>query len=557
MKKIVNYRLDDFQYPDQVKYYSREVLENVKHMFREETVPNQPFFGVVTSQELFDNILQQLANCFDPELEVFRQKIQQKWINRQGGQAAQSDVEAKLIPYYTNVDSAQQDVVRMSEYSHRFVLLVKAYAPELGIYNVFLPGEVNPIMTNSRALFLTYKGDHKSSRGIDGTGDRRSYGSRIFAIRAAKADPLHLAGAIANFRYKDSKLRIVYNDAFSNYFREAMYLHFILHSIAQLPFVDTYSDEVKASNIASCRAKCAYYADFEGMDFHMMEESDHQMIDDFNEIYSFSDSTLQELHLFIHNLARQEVICGNTLYQGPTAKKSGLYPTHDPENWINATILVGAIDDFWLEEFGCKPTYTFQPRTLKKNQVYFSTNGDDNYVLFGDRLSEDQFHRLIAHHVRVAGYYNQIIEPTKVGFSYDRVEYCKRIFALRPGQRGYINDLDHNGKSYPVSKYSVEKAVNALFHPENIPNFPDKSGLVIWFCSIMDCAYGTKGWKLAVNLIVRSNLELFVNSENLVIDDETRAVLNEDYWFRACNIDWELPKSKTYQLILKIISKLS
>jgi hypothetical protein len=463
-------------------------------------------------------------------------KTLQKWICPQGG-TFDFDTLTKNINEY---------------YKTRHVLpelmdLTIAVSTQWFLNNAPLPKLHDPLTYgkgNATKIYNFFRGTHRSNGGIVWDTDRRAPGGAAKAVAWAMYAPTCYDKVIAGMRYKDSKYRNIFMDSFSNYFREAMMYHEFFEWWESLP-IDTHeSNLLVARQIVLCAPKSAYAGDYQGMDFHFNLESALRVVDFYCNIFHATPEQRSMVRMSTEELFYAPLLTADELICGLHNLFSGIYPTHDFECPENFMILLNA-----ALEAGYK--VVLNPRKLRKHEVFIKVNGDDSIVLFADNLSEEEFLRFGHLHAKYAHAFGQVLETSKLDYGHDFISFCKNTFALRRNVTGFKKVIV-DGVETPVPLYPCAKAVNALYHPESIPHFPQKSDLVIWFCSIMDNSFGTRQWKGTVLAIADMNPDLFGDLPT-DISPELRAEMNRDWWFENY-ADFELPKSPTYQLLKQRLS---
>lgn len=501
-----------------------------------ECKPNQPFYGIIISDKYLSGIIKVAsANISAAEEPLFR-KTRDKWFVEQGGSFSYEQVTANLPEYYAErtVDEEGMNVVLSN---------ITTYY--LNIARIYLPcDDGKRVIAEPRRLYNCYTGDHKSNGGITYNGDRRSKEARIKGVKYAISEPLNYDKVGCGLRYKDSKYRNIFNDSFANYFREASVFKNMFDWWATQPFNHTYSDIECAQIIASLRAKSCYCGDYKMMDGHYSLPAFQATVETMGSLSGYNSSELSWVSMHSEEIFYTDLVVGDRLFLGKHNLYSGIYPTHDSESFQNFSILA-----YTAMSLGFRVKERIGK--LKADEVFILVCGDDSAVFFGRKLSQDEVSQFSKLHAKTSSWFGQEMELTKTDYSDEVCTFCKKTFALAPSVKSYkIIQIDNIG--VPVPKYPALKCVNALYHPEHIPHFSARESLIVWFCSIMDCSYGTTQWKGTVIAIAQQNPTLFGNiSPDLAIPEEDWIELSGDYWFREY-AQFELPNSPTFKLLCSL-----
>jgi hypothetical protein len=313
-----------------------------------------------------------------------------------------------------------------------------------------------------------------------------------------------------------------------------------------LPYnTKTHPYEIQ-TEILQFSGKSAYTSDLKGMDMHDSLDSILPYVDEWTKYTKETNTSL--IRESLTKAFNNPLILADEVWTGLHNLFSGIFPTHNIECIQNFSMAYNS-----LIENGFT-VVTSARRKLKKNECFIKVDGDDMYVLLGRSLSKDELTKLIKTHVRIAYQHGQIIEESKSEYNQSHFEFCKNQFSLSWNVKGFKRGTDHNGSDTLIPIYNTMKALNSIYHPESIPKFPKKSDLIIWFCGIMDNAYGCSQWATGVNFVVTHNRELFLPLQgiDLQISEELKTELSKDWWFRNY-ASLDLPNSPTYLLIKKII----
>lgn len=505
--------------------YDEDAIQTTLVRFGTENVPNPPFLGVITSEKDFKKFLKIAFSCSNRHEAILDEKCKKKWITPQGGSF-----------------SKEQLLVNMENYTHPTVALKRIKRTLRGDVMMQL-ASIRPhypissfVCENPRELFGMYKGSHRSTGGITYQGDRRK--NVTVAIKKAMENPIAFDGVIAGMRYKDSKYRNIFMDSDANYFREARVLRKLFKAWEDLPFDHHYSNDVLAKKIVRFNAQYSFAADCEGMDFHFNWESFETSLDLICDIANCSCEQRNYIKWVCEELMWLDVYASGTVYVGEKSLLSGLFPTHHIEGILTFAVNVSVFTSAGY-------TLCLAERKLRKNEFTVLVCGDDSGVLAGSAPTEDVKARI----VEVWRQLGQVVNYEKVEESTESLTFCKRTFALRYGIKGFTC---YEGTNIPISKYPVGKCVNALFQPENLPQFSSKRLLILWFATIMDNAIGNTTYKSVVISIVKSNLDLFKQVCDITDADrvEYDTWLSQDWYIR----EFGIPTSHTLQLIVDTVS---
>jgi len=512
------------------------IVDAYKAKYADKNVPNQPFNGVIPSEKAFKTLLKVASSAVNEPEMILHNKTMEKWITQQGGTFSKDQLLKNIDEeYYGNTPEFEVELPDDFE-----AIIHRAFKEA----RIVFPNFTDWILTNSIELYHCYKGDHRSSPGITGRGDRRDKMNIVAAISQAVDAILQLDPAFAGMRFKDGKYRNIFVDSFANYFRGCIILRKLFEWIGSTPCSVHYSDMELAELIVTCRAKAAYAADYKGMDMHFNLSTFKRTLRICADLMNIPGDQLNEMLMYADELFYQHLITPEEVYVGLHNLFSGIYPTHDMEGYMNMFTLI-----YTFTKLGYK--FVTPGKPLKKDEFTVIVCGDDSIVLLGSEL-QDNAEEASKLHANVSAAWGQIMELSKVEYNTQWITFCKKTFALRRDVKGFKRDGD---AQIPVFKYSVAKCLNALRHPEDIPNFPEKKDLIIWFCSIMDCARGCTSYKATVLATIQQNPELFtkvVEIDN--ISDDMLAKLNADWWFRNY-AKFDLPNSETFALIKAYFTK--
>jgi len=528
-KKICNYTLSDLDFP-----WCENTMRKYKQRYAGVDAPNDNCYQVITSDKNYSK-LSKIALLHDiPSEHILNDKAVNKWNKPQGGTFSQANLENGVESYYdskyTMPDSPlDEELVDEAIYEVYKTFSSYGYLGELPY----------TIEKNSRVIWNVYKADHRSAAGFIADEDRRSISVRKEAIKDIE-NYLQLHPVIGGMRRKDAKDRNIFNDDISNYFKEVKMFESWFRWWRRLPYDMHVSDYRLARNIAICNAKSAYAGDYASMDKHYGVHAFKKVALAYGTLTGSTLEELQTIYMFSEELFSTECIAGSTLYKGTHTLYSGIYPTHDFESPKNFIILHETARR-------CNFVVVKDYKPLRSNECMIVVCGDDSIVLFGRRLSADEFKQFADTHKMVASAFGQIVEVEKVDTSYDYITFCKKTFALRQDVKGF----KHYNDKYqtPIHKFSVLKAIHCLYQPEKLPKF-DQRGLVIWTASIMDNAYGNVDWKATCIALYQQNRDLFdsFDYDDYTISSETQLLLDDDWWFRNY-VSFELQSSPFINLM--------
>jgi hypothetical protein len=497
--------------------------------------PNQPFNGIISDEAIEAVIKRASKNISEPE-RALHDKTVNKYYAPRGGSFSEETGISNLPEYYIHRDTDERIMREVREIMLQYTMLTRQDT-RIG----------DPYIHDYGELLQTWKGDHKSGGGLSHPEDRRTEGASYDACLQAWQDPLCLDPIRGGNRRMDGKIRQIHIDSFANYFREAAVFHKIFEYIRNCGWNHTYSVKDLATGIINLKAKDGYGGDYKMMDGHQGELATRysaHMICDWTHVPFDKRQYMMDM---IHELFHSKLVFGKFVYCGENNLWSGIYPTHDIESPENYAMLVATATKMGFKVvILSKDPATWRP--LRKNEVAIIVCGDDSIVLFGRKLTDNERKQFGLLHAFIAKGFGQELELSKVDWGDQYLTFCKRTYALRAGIASYKYYEDR--PTVPVPKYDVLKAVCALRHPEHIPHFPHKSDLVIWFCAIMDNAYGNQDWKGTVIEILQHNPDLFSQFDysDTTISDETMSVLKEDWWLSQFgNLD--LAESPTFKLL--------
>lgn len=515
-----------------------------------ENEPNQPFRGFIGSDEEFNELVARASeisiSCKAEE--YLETKALKKWTAPQGGRQSLQLCLTALANYALNSDDLHLDTSLLS-----FDKL-----PTLQHID-------SAYIESASSLYKTYKKTHASSGGYTWGADRRNPKAIAQALRNAHSSSVTADPVILGSRLKDTKTRTIFMDSLDNYFRYSRFMHNLFEAWKPFPGNHATSDrnlEIKIASSAMGTELCAYCGDYEGMDMHMSLGACLLSIDVLAKMTSLDAAQAARVKAdFTSMWNSQRIVIGSRTYEFEHhALFSGIYPTHDLESPLNYAILTTVID-----ELGYAVDHTW---CRKAWQVRILVNGDDSAVLFNKRALDiddwDAFLKRVAEkHRDVSHRIGQIVNVEKVETSHDYVPFCKRLYGFKPGpywkSRKELGTLD-----VPYSKYSMCKALNALYHPENMPRFESEYGFALWFCTILDCSYGMSSWNNIVSYLVNRSseetLERFRNYSSITYSEQDVELMNRDYWFRMYGMPSGTPciqESETYKLVVRLLSERS
>jgi hypothetical protein len=425
----------------------------------------------------------------------------------------------------------------------------------------------------------------KSSGSSIYVGDRRDVQCTSKAIRFAFVAPFSNEFILADVRNKDSKIRNIFNTPASTVYRQARFLHRIFEWWTSLCMDTHYSNEKLAFLVTQLQGVCVYCGDYKGMDFHFTVQQAHLVVDIACDALHASEKDRARIHWFIDEDFHSDVLTGRKIIVGLHNLLSGAYPTHHIECILNFSILAAA-----AVSMGFKVVTEF--RKLEPNEVFIGVNGDDSYVIFGRKLSEEERKAFGEMHAMYAGGVGQELELSKVEWNDDFFNFCKNTFALRPTVKSFKH-VKMDGKDVPLPKYPLIKALHALYQPENMPPLSwSTAQYIAWACSILDDSCGCQNYKAVVlhlaqqihdlgstpmrdavaelelatiaNQLVSSGIQLEQLPESISLDngrviDRAGLIaaynsyqqlinnLQADWWFSELS-DWNLDNSMTFQL---------
>lgn len=531
---IIDYHFDR----DDIDYAILE--ETARRYANDVNIPNQPFKGVIVSEKVYNKACQ-IASSQQNEYDAYlTNKTLQKWMGPQGGSFTQNQLEFNLPEYYATRNTGTYD----DDWYRTFLNMVEEGLRE-SKYTYHIEGSL--ITESAVDLYHLYKGDHRSAQGITGKGDRRKPENRAKAISQAKKNPTCFDPAIAGMRLKDGKYRNIYIDSFANYFREARIYAKLFSWLEHSPWDNHYSDKELSRIVTTLNAAYHYGSDLKGMDYHESLTDATHVIDETQQLLHLDKTECNYIKFCTEELFTNDLIAGSKVYQGLHNLFSGIYPTHNLEGYRNLFKAIYLIKKHGFHLIG-------KIRKLKKREAFILVCGDDLSIFFGSK--PENVNQLKNDDALASQYFGHEMEISKVDESTTVAQFCKKTLALRrdvPGFKHFNSEDEY--KDIPVWKGPTLKGVHALYMPENIPSFPDKRGLIVWFCTIMDCYYGNTSWQSTVIYIVQNNKELFMDiPENPadLVTDSLMSILNEDWWF-ANYAQFDLPKSPTFKVICKTL----
>jgi hypothetical protein len=327
-----------------------------------------------------------------------------------------------------------------------------------------------------------------------------------------------------------------------------MFLHRMFKLWHSLPFDSNQGDLRCAAKILRFQAKESYGGDYKAMDQHHSYDASVKLMRLLQVWFKMTSKDVFRIIFWLKDLHSQAVLVGDKLYVPTTTVNflSGLYPTHDFEGMENTLILAKACRRFKLK-------VVTHPRKLKPNEVAIIVCGDDSIVLFGAAMPKD-FPQV---HAEVAAEWGQEVELSKVEHSTTVAWFCKKAYALRDDVPGFVQ-TQVDGIDTRIPKYSIRKAMNSIYHPENYPKFQLPRDILIWVCMIMDNVAGNKQYKQTIKILVDKNPTLF-SKENVAelikdqpLSQEMEDYIRSDWWMNyVYESDW-LTKSYTAKFLAKM-----
>lgn len=538
----------------QPEYDHVGVIKKAMQWSMDGNVFNHPCTTVIHSEEFFHQlcaVADSTTNASEQELEATASR---KWVFEQGGY---QDLTAYLlsITEYGYKDTCVHEVL-----SPEWVTRMQADLPQIASIG-------DPILRTACGTYASWEPNRPSSGGILYFGDRRETWYRVSCVTRAMTDWENPDPIVGGTRFKDSKLRDIFMDNLSNYYREARCYHRLFTTWGKFPSDKHYSDEQVEDMIALSAAQANYnigcYAgDYKAMDQHFNWYEvccSTQVLCWMAGCPEYADEVLSHFKPIWDGMS---LVIGDGVYKFSVEHMlfSGLYPTHDLESPLNYRILVEvcSILKLTVDHFWGNPNW----------QVRIMVCGDDSIVLFNWNLihvdDHTAFYKKFARiHAAVSKRYGQIMEASKVEFSDEFAPFCKSRYYFKHVRGVTSSNRTINGVAIPTRKYSVKKALNSLYHPEHMPRFESDWGWLVWLSTILDCAKGMTKWNDVIDAIARSIAtddravsKVTKPSGDAALDD---AAIMADWWFRsAFGRTWEgakdfLAKSESYQRLYRLV----
>jgi hypothetical protein len=468
-------------------YNTEKFDELINKTFPEDNQPNQPFLGIIVSEKVFQRLIKH-AETIQQDEQYLREKALKKWIYPQGGHFSLAQLSANLDQY-----------ALILHRDKKLVMLIKDYATMVFRRELPKVTQQDFIITSSVELYNTYQPTHSSVAGWTAVGDRRDHETRATAVRQAVVDPFNFDPIIVGMRLKDSKYRNIFIDSIANYFRESRVFKRLFSLIEELPSNTAEHHYDTAKEVLRVHAEAAYGGDYKAMDQHDGLDDLEDTVDLAAEIFDIPEEDVLQMKQVLRKLLTTKLIVGNEVWESVWNMLSGIFPTHDMESLRNMSILIAALTSLSIRVI-------MTPRKLKSREAYLKVCGDDIIVLFGpDHPTKEA---VVEAHARFAAACGQELEAEKADWveKSDKrgIFYCKRMFALDYSTPGYIMS-NSNMDRFVYPKYSIEKALNGIYHPEHIPTFNDKRSLIYWVQSVMDNAAGHTAFKRILFELFDSN----------------------------------------------------
>jgi hypothetical protein len=337
----------------------------------------------------------------------------------------------------------------------------------------------------THANYLIHTSVHISHLLVGPNVDERGlFHVLIEGIRQAVGDPYTMDPIIAGMRLKDNKYRNIFIDSIANYFRETRVFKRLFEQIEELKCNVAEHHYDVADEIVQLHGVAAYGGDYKGMDWHYVLLVLFFTLDIAQDLFNIPQHEVDEMKRVLESICNAEIVVGQEIFKSVWNMLSGIYPTHDLESLLNLAIVSTA-----LSSLGIRVVLT--PRKLKSREAYVKVCGDDIVVVFGKAHPTKE--QMTAKHAYYAQAVGQVLEVSKADWvtlgDQQGIFFCKRFYALSQNTSGYKQVLV-NGRQVPIPKYSIEKALNGLYHPEHIPSFTDRRSLVYWTQAVMDNAAG-------------------------------------------------------------------
>lgn len=518
-------------------FIDRDVLR--RQLFRYpfyDSTPGQSWDGIIPGHKEFTRLLS-LANSIDPDEREFREVALKKYTSPQGGNFSLQQLLDTQINYYLVPRVTYTSTKRLRKFLQRRKDMFASLLP--------LAWQILSV----RQVWASYKLDVLTSAGVTSTDKRQYYANRLKCITAldddGAEDAITKVPPIGGLRFKDSKMRGIYNAPLTSYYLEMKYLGGLFNSFKKLHFDHHYSDKQLEVLIQTLAPVYTFGGDFVGMDFHVTLNIALEVLEFLNEIArpNLTEREFNKVKVILTHIFNSPLILGPITLFGEHSELSGEGITHDLENLISVCINLA-----WCSHFGFE-VVTTPTQPLKSYQAFVIVNGDDVSILCGRTVPLSEANKVYATYARMFG---QEVNKDKSDSSVKKATFCKRKWPLRRGLPGYKVDTD----GFAISKYSIEKAINALYHPEELPHFTSDGMKMTWLCAIMDCAYGHSRWKAVVSEIVRLNQQWLATDEALsyIFNEEDRQELNRDWWFKNY-AQFDLPSSRTFNYIKYLLKK--
>lgn len=512
-KHKYDYLRDDDDYRDDLVEFSMN--QYLKGTGRIE--PNPPFTEFIHNDAEFITALKIACQHLIP-CEVKSAQSSLLKAKKQGGKVS-VDIVQPLIEEYA------QDIT---------------YDPEMleeimeSVYNWMMknyPGPAwHPIVQTPRELWNTYPADHKSSQSSTGKGDRRELPYRKKMLKRAWTRPKSRSIIPARYRNKNCKIRIVYNNPLDNHWREARIFARVFAHWEKLPMDNHYSDSVVGKVIAQCQGECAYGGDYKSMDMHYSLPVAKRVLEIMYKIYMrlpYDEPLPKDIKEFadevLEAIFHSPLLVGDEVWIALWTILSGIFPTHHIESFANDGALIETCRQLG---FIVVPT----PRKLKANEAFVLVCGDDSVIIFGSKVDKDKIAEV---HRRVSEGLGQIVEVSKVDYSTDAISFCKKLCALRQGIKGFKLVTDEaDGSTYPLFKYDIVRALNSVYHPENMPTLVSGVDVLVWATSILNCS---RGWSSFTSV-----LEYLYTINEQFIDEVVLTKLDKGIFTSDLYNDWML-----------------
>jgi hypothetical protein len=532
----IQYGIEDQLNPDTLDQAARDARKRFGY---KENVPNLPYLKFIKNEKRWERLLKQCDNTKDSCEQYFELKATKKYIYRQGGKFSMAQLITKLPEYFETVHVDQDPGDEW--------LAAASYLASLCQPWQFNGEEM--IEKSPRHLYNFWKGDHRSIGGLTFLGDRRTPGVASYAIKTAIAAPYNIDPTIAGMRLKDNKYRNIFMDSFANYYREAMFLHHLFERWEEMPFDSNEGDLYLAKKILKYQAKSCQGKDYKAMDQHHSYDATVKALICVSQWFNIPYSQIMKIVFWFKDLFEQAVLVGDELWVPDDMVNflSGLYPTHDLEGMVNVLIHTRTLMDFGYR-------IVVEPRPLRPGEAAIVVCGDDSIVLLGDTKIDDKYGERLS--VRAAEF-GQIVADDKDECSHDIAFFCKKGYALRFDVKGF-KQIQFDGEMICVPKYSLKKALNSIYHPENYPTWETDPERIAWFAMIYDNAFGDKMWKSVLKTIFDQNRDIFtyanlLESQQLHKKPEFVAKIKADWWMSKTFSEGLLTKSYTIAQLFEFV----